>query len=179
MKKFWRFSTVKQLLPLLVMVCLVTACGYYNPNVYSGPSKSIYLAEWKNRTSELGLNSQIYRSLTRWFQKTGSITTVRNKEGADLILGGEIIFLELPSLSYAANSITSEVKVRLKVRYILKEIATNKIVLQTPGEIWTEEYLVSASTSTNLNNERKALETIIEDLSKKIYQRTITQLPKL
>ncbi len=179
MKEFLRYCTIMYLFPLLVVVCIVTACGYHNPNVYTGPSKSIYLAEWKNRTSELGLNSQIYRSLTRWFQKTGSITTVRNKEGADLILGGEISFLELPSLSYGANSITTEVKVRLKVRYILKEIATNKIVLETPGEIWTEEYLVSTSTSTNLDNERKALETIIEDLSKKIYQRTITQLPKL
>jgi DNA-binding response OmpR family regulator len=104
---------------------------------------------------------------------------VRKKEGADLILAGEIIFLELPSLSYDANSITTEVKVRLKVRYILKEIASNKIVLQTPGEIWTEEYLVSTTTSSNLNNERQALEIIIEDLSKKIYQRTITQIPKL
>ena len=182
MRTFWRFFplvSLASLTSLIVVVLLVTACGYHNPNVYNGPSKSIYLAEWKNRTSELGLNSDIYRSLTRWFQKSGSISTVRMKEGADLILAGEIIFLELPSLSYDANSITTEVKVRLKVRYILKEIASNKIVLQTPGEIWTEEYLVSTTTSSNLSNERQALEIIIEDLSKKIYQRTVTQLPKL
>lgn len=174
MKRPWR------ILPLIAVVLLVTACGYHNPNVYTGPSKTIYLAEWKNRTSELRLNSEIYRSLTRWFQKTGSISTVRQKEGADLILAGEIVFLELPSLSYGVDNTTAEVKVRLMVRYILKEIASNKIVLETPSEIWTEEYLVSRTSSTStLDNERKALETIIEDLSKKIYQRTITLLPKL
>ncbi len=173
MQRSWR------IFPLVAVILLVTACGYYNPNVYTGPSKTIYLAEWKNRTSELRLNSEIYRSLTRWFQKTGSISTVRQKKGADLILAGEIVFLELPSLSYGADNTTAEVKVRLMVRYILKEIASNKIVLETPSEIWTEEYLVSTSSSTTLDNERKALENIIEDLSKKIYQRTITLLPKL
>jgi outer membrane lipopolysaccharide assembly protein LptE/RlpB len=172
-KRSWR------IFPLIAVILLVTACGYHNPNVYTGPSKTIYLAEWKNRTSELRLNSEIYRSLTRWFQKTGSISTVRQKEGADLILAGEIVFLELPSLSYGANNTTAEVKVRLMVRYILKEIASNKIVLETPSELWTEEYLVSRSSTSTLDNERKALETIIEDLSKKIYQRTITLLPKL
>lgn len=172
-------KTVCRFFPLLVIILLVTSCGYHNPNVYSGPAKTIYLAEWKNRTSQLGLNSEIYRSLTRWFQKSGAITTKQEKEGADLILAGEIVSLELPSLSYGANSITTEVKVRLKVRYILKEIASKKIVLETPGEIWTEEYLVTTSNTANLDNERKALETIIEDLSKKIYQRTVSRLPTL
>jgi outer membrane lipopolysaccharide assembly protein LptE/RlpB len=172
-KTVWRFF------PLIVVVLIVAACGYHNPNVYTGPSKTIYLAEWKNRTSELGLDSEIYRSLTRWFQKSGSISTVRKKEGADLILAGEIISLELPSLSYGANSITTEVKVLLRVRYILKEISSKKIVLEIPNEIWTEEYLVSTNVTTNLDNEREALDTIIEDLSKKIYQRTVTRLPKL
>jgi outer membrane lipopolysaccharide assembly protein LptE/RlpB len=161
------------------MALLVTACGYHNPNIYSGPAKTIYLTEWKNRTSELSLNSEIYRSLTRWFQKSGAITTVRVKKGADLILAGEIVSLELPSLSYGEKSRTTEVKVRLKVRYILKEIASNKIILETPGEIWTEEYLVSANNTTNSDNEREALNTIIEDLSKKIYQRTVSRLPVL
>lgn len=173
MKISWR------LFILLVAAAFITACGYHNPNVYNGPSKSIYMTEWKNRTSELGLDSQIYRSLTRWFQKTASIDTVREKEGADLILAGEIISLELPSLAYGANNITSQVKVILRVRYILKDLASKKIVIEVPNEYWTEEYLVSADSSANSDNEQKALETIIEDLSRRIYQRTISEIPRL
>jgi len=177
----WRIKVKRscRFIPLLIIALLVTSCGYYNPNVYTGPAKTIYLTEWKNRTSELGLDAQIYRSLTRWFQKSGSISTVRHKAGADLILAGEIISLELPSLAYGANSITTQVKVILRVRYILKEIASNKILIETPNEVWTEEYLVSKNVSSNLDNERAALDTIIEDLSKKIYQRTVTKLPQL
>ena len=173
MKKVWRYSC------LIVVMVSVAACGYHNPNVYTGPSKTIYLTEWKNRTSELGLDAQIYRSLTRWFQKSGSISIIRKKQGADFIMAGEIISLELPSLAYGANSVTTQAKVILRVRYILKEITSKKIILEIPNETWTEEYLVSTNVTTNLDNEREALDTIIEDLSKKIYQRTVTELPKL
>lgn len=164
---------------LTIVLLLPTACGYRNPNIYNGPSKTIYLATWKNRTSRLGLDSQMYRSLTRWFQNASSITTVRKKEGADLILVGEFISQELPSLSYGANSTTKDVKLKLRLRYILKEISSNKIVIEVPDVTWTEEYLTSSDSTSNLNNEREALETIIDDLSKIIYQRTITELPKL
>ncbi len=173
MKKPWVF------LVLLVAGGVLTACGYHNPNVYKGPPKTIYMTEWKNRTSQLGLDSQIYRSLTSWFQNTESITTVRQKEGADLILAGEIISLDLPSLAYGENSVTTQVKVVLRVRYILKDSATNKIVIEIPSEFWTEQYLVSKNNSANLDNEKKALNTIIEDLSRRIYQRTITEITRL
>ena len=169
-------KTFRRFFAMLAMAAMFTACGYHNPNVYDGPSKTIYMAEWKNRTSELGLDSQIYRSLTRWFQKSGSIGTVRNKAGADLIFAGEIISLDLPSLAYGENSITTQVKVILSVRYILKDIATNKIVLEVPSEYWTEEFLVSDNSTLNLTNENAALETIIDDMSKRIYQRTVSKL---
>ncbi|MBU1565370.1 MAG: hypothetical protein KJ630_07060 [Proteobacteria bacterium] len=172
-------KTVSRLFPLIVIACIVAACGYRNPNIYNGPHKNIYITEWKNRTSELGLDSKLYRSMTRWFQKSGSISTVRQKDGADLILAGEVVSLELPSLSYGANNITSEVKVRLRVRYIVKEIATNKILIEIGDQTWEESYLVSTNNSTNMDNESKALDKIIEDMSQKIYQRTISSITKL
>lgn len=168
-----------RLFSLFFFAAAIAACGYHNPNIYNGPDKVIYITEWKNRTSELGLDAKIYRSLTKWFQKSGSISTVRQKEGADLILAGEIVSLELPSLAYGANRLTAEVKVRLRVRYIVKEISTNKILLEIPDQIWDESYLVSLNSATNSDNEAKALEKIIEDLSQKIYQKTISGITKL
>jgi len=172
-------KTVLKNATIMLVLILVTSCGYKNPNVYNGPSKVIYATEWKNRTSELGLDSKIYRSLTKWFQKSGSITTVRDKAGADLILAGEIVSIALPSLSYGSDNVASEVKVRLKVRYILKEIATDRVLIEVPSETWTEEYLVASSSSITSDNESNALDEIIENLSKKIYQRTIATLPQL
>lgn len=158
---------------------LLVSCGYYNPYVYSGPEKVIYITNWKNRTSELGLDSDIYKNLVRWFQKSGSIKISKQKEGADLILAGEIVSIDIPSLAYGAGNTTSEIKVKLKVRYILKDLASGKTVLEVPGEQWTEGYLVGASSTETSDNQDEAIETIIDNVSQKIYQQTLVQLPKL
>lgn len=162
-----------------LLLAVLASCGYHNPYVYSGPEKTIYITEWKNRTSELGLDSQIYRSLARWFQKSGSLHVTKERTGADLILAGEIVSISLPSRSYNANRGAAEVEIRLRVRYILKDIATGKVLIETPNEMWTESYLTSTNTVTVAENEKVAMETIIDDLSQKIYQRTIVQLPRL
>ncbi len=167
-------------LPILLLLALVvTACGYHNPNVYSGPDKSIYLTTWKNRTNKLRLDIEIYQSLVTWFQKSGSLSVTKGQDGADIILAGEIISIDIPSLSYGAGNAATEVKLRLKVRYILKDLKTDKVLLEVPSEVWTEEYLVSSSSSQTADNEAEALATIVNDLSQKIYRAAIKELPKL
>jgi outer membrane lipopolysaccharide assembly protein LptE/RlpB len=173
-------KTFSRLLPLcIVFVTLLAACGYHNPYVYNGPSKVIYITDWKNRTSELGLNSKIYQSLVRWFQKSGSIAVTKDKKGANLILAGEIISIHLPSRAYGSNRAAAEVKLMLSVRYILKDMATDKILLEQPSELWTENYLISSNSAETKTNEKVALDKIIEDISQKVYQKALVELPKL
>lgn len=162
-----------------MLFLFLLSCGYHNPYVYSGPEKTIYIAEWKNRTNELSLDSDIYRSLARWYQKAGSLHVSKKKQGADLVLAGEIISISLPSRSYSASRQAAEINVRLRVRYILKDIASGKVLIEEPSEVWTESYLTSSDTATTKENEKEALKTIIKDLSQKIYQRTLVKLPKL
>lgn len=170
---------VRTWLSILVAIFFLAGCGYHNPNVYNGPDKVLYMVQWKNRSSQLGLDSKIYRSLTKWFQKSGNIHTVREKEGADLILAGEIVSLALPSLAYGTQGVATEVMVRLRIRYILKEIATGKIVMEVPDKVWTENYIVSSSSAVNKKRELEALDNIIEEVAQRIYQRTVSQLPKM
>jgi hypothetical protein len=165
-------------LPILVLLAFWPAsCGYRNPYVYSGPDVSVYITTWKNRTSELRLDSKIYQSLIKWYQKSGgSIKVKKEKEGADLILAGEIISIDLPSLSYGSGGTTKEVKVRLTVRYILKNLKTGKVLVEIPNQVFAEAYSITSSSSTTKDNESKALDQIIDDLSEKIYIRTLNEL---
>ncbi len=175
----FQLKTTKRILPLLILIIFLSACGYHNPNVYSGPEKSVYLTNWKNRTNELRLDMQIYQALSKWYQKSSSITVTKQKENADVILAGEIVSIDLPSLSYGSNNAASEVKLKLKVRYILKDLKTDKVLLEVPGETWTEEYLIGDSSTETADNESEALKTIVDDLSQKIYRATIKELPNL
>lgn len=172
-------KTYSRYLPFLILLLFVlAACGYHNPNVYTGPDRVIYLAEWKNRTSELGLDARFYQTLLRWYQKSGSISVTKDKDTAQLILAGEIVSISLPSRAYDATNSASEVKVNLRVRYVLKDLATGQILVEEPGQVWSESYVVGSSASESKTNQRKAIDTIIDDISERIYQKTLMQLQK-
>jgi len=163
-------------LPLCFILVLLASCGYHNPYVYNGPEKSVYFTNWKNRTNELGLDQKIYQSLIKWYQKSGSIKVQREKKGADLILAGEIVSIDLPSLSYGAGNATTQVKVYLTIRYILKNLKTGKVLVEVPNQVYSEAYTINSSSTVTKDNESKAIDTIIDDLSEKIYLRTLNEI---
>ncbi len=172
-----QLKTAKHFIPFVLLIGLILgSCGYHNPYVYSGPDRDLYITTWQNRTNELLLDAKIYQSLVRWYQKSGSIRVTKEKEGAHLILAGEIVSIDLPSLSYGVANSATEVKVLLTVRYILKDIETGKILLEVGQETWTEQYKVGASSSESSDNEKEALGTIIDDLSESIYIKTLDLL---
>jgi len=174
LKHFFRLLIIS-----LTLSFVISSCGYRNPYVYSGPERTIYATTWKNRTNVLLLDSKIYQSLIKWFQKSGSIVISKSKEDADFILAGEIVSIDLPSLTYAGGNTTSEVKIRLRVRYILKDLKTGNIMIEQPSEVWTEEYKVGANSTITKDNENEALAIIIEDLSQRIYQKSLIEFAKL
>ncbi len=171
MKLFIRYLSI-----CILLLFVSTSCGYHNPYVYSGPEISVYIANWKNRTSELNLDSKIYQSLIKWYQKSGSIKVKRTKEGADLILGGEIVAMDIPSLSYGANNTTTQVQAHLTVRYILKNVKTGKVLVEVPSKVYTEAYSITSDSTVTSDNESRALDKIIDDLSESIYLRTLNSI---
>ena len=155
---------------------ILTACGYHNPYIYSGPEKSIYVTHWKNNTNALQLDTKIYQSLTHWFQKSNSIKVTKEKTGADLILAGEVLSIQLPSLSYGIDNSATSVKVILTVRYILKDIKTGEVLLEVPFERWSEDSRTTQSAAATTDNEDRSLSTIIDNLSEKIYIKALGKL---
>ncbi len=170
---------MRWLILTIVISVFVSGCGYRNPYVYSGPEKSIYVTTWKNRTSNLQLDAQIYQEFLKWFQKSRSLKITKSKEGADFILAGEIVSIDIPSLAYDAGNSASDVKLTLKVRYIFKDLATGSVLIEQGSETWQQSYTVTANAAETRDNTNEALETIIEDMAQKIYQRSLVQISKL
>lgn len=159
-----------------ITLLITAACGYHNPYVYSGPDKTIYITSWKNRTSDLQLDSDIYQSLLQWFQQSGSLSVVSEKDGADLILAGEIVSIDLPSLSYGSDNTTREVKLKLRLRYILKDLQNDKVLFQEADTTRSEEYVISSNNAITNANEDNALEILIDELSQDIYRQVLSSL---
>lgn len=158
---------------LLASLLLLSGCGYYFPHDYQGPRRVIYAATWNNRTNKLNLDMRIYQSLSRWFQKTQSIDLTKEKTGADYILAGEVISIDLPTVSWSSNSSTSGTKVSLYVRYSLKDLKTGKVVWEVNRKLYTADSSVQVATAAS---DDEALGTIIEDMSENIYLGVLKKL---
>lgn len=167
------FRTIPRLLVISIVVILLGGCGYYFPNVYNGPEKAIYMPNWKNRTSKLGIDTVMYQSLSKWFQKSKSINITKNKETADLILAGEITSIDLPSVGWNGNARATDVKVQLRLRYVLKDLKTDTILWEVPDDVWNEDYNTLNQTA---ETENEALRQIIDDISEKIYLGTLENI---
>jgi len=161
---------------LVVLLSVLAGCGYYFPHVYSGPARAIYMPTWKNQTNQLDLDTKLFRSLTLWFQKSSSIEITKTKENADLILAGEIMSIDLPSLSYNIDARATSVKINLMVRFVLKDLKTGEIIWEEPGRLWTQDYTLGSGGVISVDNENRALEKILEDMSEQIYIGSLSRL---
>lgn len=159
----------------LLCMLVLGGCGYSFPHVYEGSHRSIYMPTWQNRTNKLGLDMKIYQSLSRWFQKTAAVDLTKEKGGADLILAGEILSIDLPSVSWNSISDATGTKVKLYVRYVLKDSKSGKILWEVPKKLYTEDYTVKTVTSAA---DDEALAKIIEDMSEEIYLGTLHKIRK-
>lgn len=169
-------SRIRSLLFFLGVFLLLGGCGYYFPNVYTGPEMLVYMPNWKNRTDKLGIDNTMYQSLSAWFQKSDKIHLTKNQEGADLILAGEIISIDLPGIGWDTNEQTTDVKIELRLRYVLKSLKTGKILWEVPNDIWTENY---NTLTERADTEDEAVEEILDDVSEKIYLGTLTKIRKM
>lgn len=170
---------IRRFIICVAVAVFLAGCGYRNPYVYSGPDKSIYVTTWKNRTSDLQLDAQIYQELLKWYQKSRSLKITKSKEGADFILAGEIISVDIPSLAFDVTNTASEARLTLKVRYIFKDLNSGKVMIEQPSEIWREAYTITSDASETRANANEAQAQIIEDMSQKIYQRSLVEISKL
>ncbi len=166
----------RTILLLIALAVGISSCGYRNPYVYTGPTKTIYITNWKNNTSKLQLNTEIYRSLLKWYQKSGSFKVTKKKSGADYILAGEIVSINLPSLTYNSANDSSTVEVKMTVRYILKDLVQNKVLFEQKKTTMSEDYTQSSDSAISADNEQDALEEIIDNMSETIYLMTLKKI---
>jgi len=160
----------------VALFALLAGCGYYFPHVYTGPARSIYMPTWKNQTNQLDLDTKLYRELTLWFQKSSSIEITKTREKADLILAGEIMSIDLPSLAFNVDARATSVKINLMVRFVLKDLASGEIIWEEPGRLWTQDYALGSGGVISVDNENRALEKILQDMSEQIYIGSLSRL---
>ena len=160
---------------LFITVFLV-GCGYKNPYVSSKvsdtPWKTLHITTWENRTNELGLESIYFRLFNAWFKNSSKIRVIQDREQADLCLNGEIVAIDLPGLFYDKFDEALEIKIKLTVRFDLRDNKNDHILWRERNFVIYEPFVIDPDPGKTRNSRRKALLKIGDEIAELIYLRT-------
>ena len=127
---------------------------------------------WQNRTNELGLESIYFRLFNAWFKNSSTIYVTPDEEQADLALAGEISSIDLPGLFYNSLDEALEIKIKLTVRFTLRDNKNNSILWQERQYTIYEPFIIEPSGQRSAYNKEKALLRIGDEIGELIYLRT-------
>lgn len=183
---------------LATICCLLTTalcgCGYTTRSMISGKYRTIYITPFLNKvdiTQEAYsagryriyrplLETDITRRVVNKYLFDGNLKPVK-EELADLVLKGELVEYRKDPLSYNAdNSEVTEYRINIYVNLSLWDRKENKLVWEENRFNGNYSFFVRTSTvdpgaNVIVVSENTAVNNAIEDLSRRIVERTVEQ----
>jgi len=168
-----------------ILFFVIAGCGYTTRSMITNKYKTIYITPFVNKidiTSQNYVGSQykVYRPLL----ETDITHAVNNKylfdgnlkpvpkEGADLILKGELIDFRRDPLRYTDSDEVAEYRLNLVVNVSLLDNKENKIVWEENGFTGMFTFFTTGSLAVS---ESIAINDAIDDLARRIVERTVEQ----
>jgi len=174
---------------LAIIGCLFSAalagCGYTTRSMISTKYKTIYITPFVNkiditRESYVQNKYRIYRPLletditkavTDKYLFDGNLKPAP-KETADLILKSELMEFRKDPLRYDGSDNVEEYRVNVVVNISLWDTKENKLVWEENNFTGDTHYF---TTGTNAKSESTAINDAIDDLARRIVERTVEQ----
>ncbi|MGQ9498893.1 MAG: LPS assembly lipoprotein LptE [Dissulfurimicrobium sp.] len=157
----------------LLSVIFLSACGYHRMGRSEAiPSwiKTIYIAPFSNRSSELLLGTWITDALRREFLRGGGLA-LASKEDADVILDGDVERVDTAGLSYITYSQTVERQISVDCAIRIVDRKTGQILWQTTNLRREEGFLVGQEMMQTEGFKEEALKKLSRYMAELIYHR--------
>jgi len=148
------------------------ACGYRfreRPPGFSPDWRTVYVAIFRNRTSETRAGVWLAEALRRRLARSSFLRLVDSPEKADLVLSGEVKSIAIGGVAYNVYTETLERRVSIRVVARLRTRG-GRLVWRNAHLSRYENYPVEGTTSGVLDPGREAaLRKLAEDLADIIY----------
>ena len=167
-----------------LLATFLTGCGYTTRSMLSGKYNTIYITPFLNKvdiTQESYsankyriyrpmLETDITKKVINRYLFDGNLKPVK-EELADLVLKGELVEYRKDPLSYNQNSDeVTEYRINIYVNLSLWDTKENELVWEEKNFNGNYSYLVSSTSG-----EAVAVTNAIEDLARRIVERTVEQ----
>ncbi len=157
----------------LLITLFFLGCQTYQPSIQVLPPhiKTLAVKPFDNKTNIYGLEDLLRLEVNKELLKDGRFTITNNIENSDGYIGGEIMYYILQPISYGENFEPQQYKLRLIVNIYFVDKVNNLTLWKEPN---LEEVLFfAAPTLPGGLTEEEAKRTIVSNLARKIYIRTI------
>jgi hypothetical protein len=158
-------------------------CGYTTGSLLPSRLKTIYVDNFKNKIEigkevtesarytlyRPGLENDVTDAVVERFVFDGNLK-IAPEEDADLILRGDLVGYRQDALRYDSNDNVEEYRINITVDLELKDIAKDKLLWNEKGFAGESTYKTTGRFATS---EDTAREEAIEDLARRIVERTI------
>jgi len=173
------------LISFAFLIFCLTGCGYTTRSMIQGKFKTIYVEPFVNKvdfTQEAysgnkyriyrpTLETDITRSVSNKFLFDGNLKPTK-EASADLILKGELIEFRKDPLRYNENNDILEYRINLVVNLSLWDKNENKLLWQENGFTGNTTFF---TTGTLAKSEDTAVNDALNDLARRVVERTVEQ----
>jgi len=148
-------------------------CGYRfssGEKVLKGYHR-IYVDNFVNRTVQENLEMLFRNAFIDEVIRDGRLAIVTQKEGADLIVAGEIKNVLSSPLAYRSGNWNAEQRLTVTLSLTLTERESQKTLWQEEGFTYWVDYLVTPSGDVmGEQNKQSALRKLASEVSEKLYR---------
>jgi len=173
-----------------LLAAVLSGCGYTTRSMLSGKYRTIYITPFLNKVDVTQesysankyriyrpmLETDITRRVVNKYLFDGNLKPQR-EEQADLVLKGELVEYRKDPLSYTAdNNDVTEYRINIYVNLSLWDTKENKLLWQENNFNGNYPYFTSFATgNVILVPEDTAVNNAVEDLARRIVERTVEQ----
>ncbi|MDY6838869.1 MAG: LPS assembly lipoprotein LptE [Thermodesulfobacteriota bacterium] len=172
-KKSLPFRQIGTVLLALVMFSVQGGCGYQFKGGLKAPAgvHTISVRMLENRTLESGIEVVFTNDFLYEFTRS-KVLQVAGPDGADAVLSGTIVSLNVDTISHTADYDSSERRVTITLDLALTG-ANGEVLWSDRALSDREEYQVSLDKLTTEGNRRRAIEALSERLAEKVHNRVL------
>lgn len=184
------FARISRVAFVVALVSLMTGCGYTVGSTLDPKYQTIYVAAFKNNSSEYDLQAPLTNAITRKFINDGRLRVVPHDQ-ADLLLEGTVLDYTLKGLTFDAKDDVTQYLALVTAGVRLTDSRTSEVLWEDPlmtGEtsFYTRalaassdrlrgnaEVFVTPVRSFQTKEENQAAAEALEQLASDIFFRTV------
>jgi len=168
---------------IISFTCTTTGCGYTTGSLLPPHIKNIYIGNFANKISITGevssqqryktyrprLEIDITEAIRDKFIFDGHLRITR-EENADIVMTGELVDFRREAIQYGYDDSIEKYSIAIIVDMRVKDLKAGKLMWSENGFSGSDDYY---TTGSEAKTEDQAVTAAIDDLARRVVERTI------